>query len=436
MKRNLVVELKSLAGKRAVVQGWLHKRRDLGGIAFIVLRDRSGLVQAVVKAETEKIKLEGLHNGTVLQIEGQVVADDRAAGGVEIHEPVLTVLVPVTEVLPVEIDKPIDHQSENFDTLFEYRALSLRNVSEQQVFLIRAALLREIRSYLDAQGFVEIQTPKLVAGAAEGGAEVFRTDYFGQVATLAQSPQLYKQMMVGVFERVFEIAPAFRAEPSVTTRHMSEVMMLDIELGFIEDHDDVLKVLEAMVRQVVEAVYHQFGSQLKAMGAPELALRPQFPRYSMAKIHELYSKATGKDTTNESDLLPGEERWICDYAKEHDGCEAMFATGLPVSKMKFYHMKADDGQTAKSADLLFRGVEIATAPMREHRYDVLVEQMKAAGVDPADPGFSYYLQAFKFGLPPHGGCGFGIDRLTQLVCGLGNIKEATLFPRDTKRLTP
>ncbi|QQR51956.1 aspartate--tRNA(Asn) ligase [bacterium] len=436
MKRTYVSELTYHAGKTGLVQGWLHKRRDLGGIAFLVLRDRSGLVQAVVKDDGEKAKLDGLQNGTVLEITGQIVADERAMGGVEIHEPKLTVVVPVTEVLPIEIDKPIDHLSENFDTLFEYRALSLRNPQEQQVFLIRAALLREIRAYLDKDNFVEIQTPKLVAGAAEGGAEVFRTDYFGQEATLAQSPQLYKQMMVGVFEKVFEIGPAFRAEPSVTTRHMSEVTMLDIEMGFIEDHDDVLQALEAMVYHVVKTVYQQFGQQLTAMGAPELVLKQRFPRYSMAKIHELYSAATGKDTTGESDLLPEEERWICEYAKEHDGCEAVFATQLPVSKMKFYHMKSADGQSAKSADLLFRGVEIATAPQREHRYDVLLEQMKAAGVDPADPGFSYYLQAFRFGLPAHGGCGFGIDRLTQLVCGLGNVKEATLFPRDTKRLTP
>lgn len=436
MKRSYIKDLAAQAGTTSMVQGWLHKRRDLGGMVFVVLRDKTGLVQAVIKEESEKAKLDGLQNGTILEVAGKVTPDDRAAGGVEIHEPVLKVLVPVTEVLPIEIDKPINHLSENFDTLFEYRALSLRNPAEQQVFLIRAALLREIRHYLDDGGFVEIQTPKLVAGAAEGGAEVFKTDYFGQTATLAQSPQLYKQMMVGVFEKVFEIGPAFRAEPSVTTRHMSEVTMLDIEMGFIEGHDDVLKTLEAMVYSVVTAVYKKYEKQLQAMKAPELKLTSSFPRYAMATIHEMYTKSTGKDTTAESDLLPEEERWICDYAKEHDGCEAVFATDLPASKMKFYHMKSDDGATAKSADLLFRGVEIATAPQREHRYEVLLEQMKAAGVNPEDPGFSYYLQAFKFGLPAHGGCGFGIDRLTQLVCGLGNVKEATLFPRDTKRLTP
>jgi nondiscriminating aspartyl-tRNA synthetase len=436
MKQLLVRELSAHTGKSVTVRGWLHKRRDLGGLAFIVLRDRSGLVQAVVKDEAEKAKLDGLHNGTVLRISGQVTDEPRAVGGVELHEPKLEILTPVTEVMPIEIDKPIDHKSENFDTLFENRAISLRNVSEQQVFLVRAALTRYIREYLTEHEFVEIQTPKLVAGAAEGGAEVFKTDYFGQTATLAQSPQLYKQMMVGVFERVYEIGPAFRAEPSVTTRHMSEVTMLDIEFGFIEGHEEVLNELQELVYHVLTRVYKEFGDELKLMGAPELVLKPEFPRYSMAQIHEMYGKAHKKDMSDEIDLTPDEERWICEYAREHDGSEAVYATGLPKSKMKFYHMADEDGQTAKSADLLFRGVEISTAPQREHRYDVLVEQMKAAGVDPADPGFSYYLQAFKFGLPPHGGCGFGIDRLTQLVCGLKNVKEATLFPRDTKRLTP
>jgi nondiscriminating aspartyl-tRNA synthetase len=338
-------------------------------------------------------------------------------------------------VPPIEIDKPIDHKSENFDTLFEYRALNLRNPDEQKVFRMRAELTRYIREFLGTQEFVEIQTPKLVAGAAEGGAEVFKVDYFGQEATLAQSPQLYKQMMVGVFERVFEIGPAFRAEPSVTTRHMSEVTMLDIEMGFIKGHEDVLNMVQDMVYNAVTRAYDEHGADLKSIGAPDLVLKPEFPRYSMAEIHEMYGKAHKKDMSGEIDLTPDEERWICEHAKEHLGCEAVFATDLPRSKMKFYHM-ANDEKTAKSADLLFRGVEIATCPQREHRYEILVEQMKAAGIDIQHPGFKYFLQAFKYGMPPHGGCGFGMDRLVEKVCGLSNVKEATLFPRDTKRLTP
>src|SRR5690606_16968078 len=205
---------------------------------------------------------------------------------------------------------------------------------------------------------VEINTPKLVAGSAEGGAEVFKLDYFGQEATLAQSPQLYKQIMVGVFERVFEIAPAFRAEPSATTRHVSEVTMLDIEMGFIKDHTEVMDTVQDLVYQVITRAYSECSSELKSLKAPELVLKPKFPRYSMAEIHELYSSKTGKDTTKEIDLTPEEEKWICEYSKKEHGCEAVFATDLPKSKMKFYHMANDNGQTALSADLLFRGVEL------------------------------------------------------------------------------
>ncbi|HJQ08284.1 MAG TPA: aspartate--tRNA(Asn) ligase [Candidatus Saccharimonadales bacterium] len=428
-------ELKDCIGKQVLVQGWLHKKRLLGGLTFINVRDRSGLTQVVIKDKNEVEKLRGLQIGTVLEVTGTVKDEPRAPGGVELHDAALNVLVPVEQEPPVEIDKPLSHKPDNLDTLFDNRVVGLRNLQEAKIFKIRSDLTRYIRDFLYQHDFVEIHTPKLVAGAAEGGAEVFKLDYFGREATLAQSPQLYKQIMVGVFERVFEIAPAFRAELSATTRHVSEVTMLDIEMGFIQDHNDVLNMVQDMVHAVLTRVYQEQGDALKSLHAPELVLKPEFPRYTMAQIHELYTKETGKDTTKELDLTPDEEKWICEYAKKHDGCEAVFATNLPVEKMKFYHMDAGDG-TACSADLLFRGVEISTAPQREHRHENLVEQMKKAGVNPDDPGFAPYVLAFKHGLPPHGGCGFGIDRFTEKVIGLNNIKEAILFPRDINRLAP
>ncbi|HEY2004717.1 MAG TPA: aspartate--tRNA(Asn) ligase [Candidatus Saccharimonadia bacterium] len=437
MTRVITSELGHHVGGEVTVKGWLHKRRDLGGIVFLVVRDRGGVVQIVVRSEDEQKKLDGLYAGTVLQVRGKVVAEPRAAGGVEIHEPELEIMMPVTEVPPIEIDKPIDHNPENFDTLFENRVYNTRNLTEQKIFRVRAGILRYIREYLTEHEFVEIQTPKLLAGATEGGAEVFKTDYFGQEATLAQSPQLYKQMMVGAFERVFELAPAFRAEPSVTTRHMSEVMMLDIEMGFIDKHDDVLKMTEDLVNYVMTSVYRDYAPELAELGAPELVLKPDFPRFTVAQIHQMFSEATGEDTTDEKDLTPAEERWICEHAKEKLGCEAVFATDFPVEAKKFYHMvNPDDPKTVLWADLLFRGIEIATAPQREHRYEVLVKQMKEAGIDPEHPGYRYYLQAFRAGLPAHGGFGFGVDRLVEKTLGLSNVKEAVLFPRDTRRLTP
>lgn len=433
--RILSSDVKDHVDETVHIEGWLHKKRLLGGLTFINVRDRNGLVQVVLQDKDEVEKLRGMQIGTVLSIEGKVTLEPRAPGGAELHEPTITVEVPVTEEPPIEIDKPLSHKPDNLDTLFDHRALGLRNLQETKIFKIRSDLLRYIREFLYKNDFVEINTPKLVAGAAEGGAEVFKTDYFGKEATLAQSPQLYKQIMVGVFERVFEIAPAFRAELSATTRHVSEVTMLDVEMGFIKDHEEVLKLNESLVYEVLSRLYKEHEADLKSLQAPELKLTESFPRYSMKEIHEMYQKETGKDMSQETDLTPEEEKWICEYSKKQNGCEAVFATDLPRSKMKFYHMKGE-GETTKSADLLFRGIEISTVPQREHRHKELIEQMKQAGVDPGSPGFAAYVSAMKHGLPPHGGFGFGIDRLTEKAIGLGNVKEAILFPRDINRLSP
>ncbi len=433
--RILSDQLDKYVDRVVLVAGFVHKKRILGGITFINLRDRHGLIQIVVEEKAEVEKLRGLQIGTVLEVKGTVFKEVRAPGGYEIHQPEIKVIVAIENEPPIEIDKPLSHKSENLDTLFDYRAIGLRNINEANIFRVRASLLREIRNYLIEHDFIEINTPKLVGGAAEGGAEVFKLDYFGKEATLAQSPQLYKQIMVGVFERVFEIGPAFRAELSATTRHVSEVTMLDVEIGFINEHNDVLNLIQDMLYSVLVKVYDKENKILKQLNAPELILTKEFPRFTMAEIHEMYQKNTKVDVSQELDLTPDEEKWICDYAKKKLNCEAVFATGLPQSKMKFYHMKGDNNQT-RSADLLFRGIEISTVPQREHRYEVLVEQMKLAGVDPDSSGFASYVSAFKYGLPPHGGFGFGIDRLTEKVIGLHNVKEAILFPRDINRLAP
>jgi nondiscriminating aspartyl-tRNA synthetase len=417
------------------LEGWLHKKRLLGGLTFINLRDRGGVVQALLKDPTEVDKLKGVHIGSILELDGVVVREARAPGGVELHDVKLNVVVPVVYEPPIEIDKPLSHKPENLDTLFEHRSLGLRNLNEAKVFYVRSMLLKYIREFLYSKDFVEIQTPKLVANAAEGGAEVFKLDYFGKPASLAQSPQLYKQVMVGVFERVFEVGPAFRAEPSATTRHVSEVTMLDLEMAFIHGHEDVLNMVQALLYAVVTKVWEQHGDILNDLKAPKPLLKDKFPRYSMKQIHELYAKENQTDMSGEVDLTPDEERWICEYAKQHDGCEAVFATDLPRSKMKFYHMAKDDA-SALSADLLFKGLELATCPQREHRYDQLKQQMEAAGISIDDHAYQFYLQAFKHGMPAHGGCGFGIDRLVEKVVGLGNIKEAILFPRDINRIVP
>lgn len=437
MTRTLSRDIAQSVGQTISMSGWLHKKRLLGGLNFITLRDRSGLVQSLVEDKTEIEKLRGLQVGTVLKMTGTVVADERAPGGAELHDVVVDVEVPVTSESPIEIDKPISHKPENLDTLFEYRVLNIRNVQEQKIFKIRGALTRAIRAFLDENEFVEIDTPKLIAGATEGGAEVFKLDYFGQEATMAQSPQLYKQIMVGAFERVYEIGHSYRAEPSATTRHLTELTMLDIEMGFVESHDDVLDMVAGMTQHVLKTVYAEKAVELKSLNAPELKLPADghVPRFSIADIHDMYTKATKHDTTDEKDLIPDEERWIAEYARKNLGSDLVYATDFPAAAGKFYHKFKDDG-TVAWADLLFRGLEIATCPLRENDYETMISQMKAAGIDTTHPGFKYYLQAFKYGLPRHGGCGFGIDRLVQKTIGLANVKEAVLFPRDINRLAP
>lgn len=434
--RTLSSELKQHQGKTATVQGWLHKKRAMGGLMFVVLRDRRGLIQVVVQEPKEQAKLDGVYPGTVLEISGKVVAEPRAVGGAEIHEPTLAVMVPVTDPPPIEIDKPIDHKPDNLDTLFEHRPLSLRNVDERAIFQVQATVTAALRVFFAAEDFTEVHTPKLLAAATEGGAEVFKIDYFDQEATLAQSPQFYKQMLVGVFERVFEIAPVYRAEPSATTRHMTEYTSVDAEMGFIT-LKDLEELLSGLLHGVVEAVWDKHAAELERWKASKPKLPKVIPAMTMAEIHEKYSKETGQKTVGEKDLRPDEERWACEYAAKHLESEAVFVTDWPASEMKFYHKAQKNPELAERIDLLFRGVEIATGSMRENRHDVLVKQLKDwAGGDPNHPGFRYFLAAMAAGMPAHGGFGLGLERLTQKLVGLHNVKEATLFPRDMNRLTP
>jgi nondiscriminating aspartyl-tRNA synthetase len=424
-------------GETVTLQGWLHKKRLLGGLNFITLRDRSGLAQTKIEDKEQLEKLRGMQIGTVLSLTGRVVADERAPGGAELHDVQVEVMVPVTDEPPIEIDKPISHKSENLDTLFDYRVLNIRNIQEQKIFKIRASLTRYLREFLHGEDFIEIDTPKLLAEATEGGAEVFKLDYFGKTATLAQSPQFYKQIMVGAFERVFEINHSYRAEPSATTRHLTELTMLDIEMGFVKDHDEVLDMVGAMTQSVLTRIYDEHADDLQSLNAPALVLPEdgKVPRFTIAAIHELYTKATGTDTTDEKDLTPDEERWISEYARKELQSDLVYAVDFPAEAGKFYHKFKDDG-TVAWGDLLFRGLEISTVPLRENNYEKMIEQMTTKGLDVTHEGFKHYLQAFKYGLPQHGGCGFGVDRLVQKTIGLANVKEATLFPRDINRLTP
>jgi nondiscriminating aspartyl-tRNA synthetase len=437
VERTLSSELKKHIGKKVVLWGWLHKTRELGGMTFIILRDRHGLVQVLDDKSEESKKLHGLQAGTVLKIEGDVVEEPRAAGGAEIHNPKITVDVPVKFVSPIEIDKPIDHSPENLDTLFENRVVSMRNVVERGIWKIQAGVGYAIRENLISKDFTEFHSPKILAEATEGGAEVFKLDYFGKQATLAQSAQFYKQMMVGSLERVFEIAPTYRAEPSMTTRHMTEFTTVDVEMGFISGIGDVVELLTGVVNHVSKYVWEKYEPELIALKAVRPRLSDKFPEITMKDLHELYFKETGEDFRKEKDPSPSEERWISEYSAKEWGSEAVYITEFPASDMKFYHFRSEKNpEVAERADLIFRGVEIVTTSRREHRYEKLLAQLKDMGGDPNHPGFKYFLQAFKYGMPSHGGFGLGLERLTEKLIGLNNVKEATLFPRDMNRLAP
>ncbi len=437
MTRVLTNQLAAHIGETITIKGWLHKKRLLGGLNFITLRDRTGIAQTKIDNKDEVEKLRGLQIGTVLAMTGLVVADERAPGGAELHDVVIEVMVPVTDESPIEIDKPLDHKSENLDTLFEHRVIGLRNLQETAIFRIQAGVKEAARQYFAANDFTEFNSPKLLGASTEGGAEVFTLDYFGKEATLAQSAQFYKQILVGVFERAYEINPTYRAEPSATTRHMTEFIHIDAEIGFV-DFQELLSVVGGLLHAVTGSVWNTYSSELTGLKAQPVVLSEAIPQLPLEHIHELYSTATGENSRGEKDMRPDEERWITEYAKENLGSEAVFVTEWPAEEMKFYHKKSEENpQFAERADLIFRGVEIATISMRENRYDVLVEQLRTiAGGDPESDGFRYYLQAFRYGLPAHGGFGMGLERLTQKIVGLSNVKEATLFPRDINRLGP
>jgi nondiscriminating aspartyl-tRNA synthetase len=437
MERVLSSDVAKNVGQEILVKGWLHKKRLLGGLNFIVLRDRGGLVQIVVDKDEEVEKLRGMQLGTILQIAGKAYEEQRAPGGAEIREPKIEVQVPVTYESPVEIDKPLSHKPENLDTLFEYRPIGLRNLQETAIFKVQSAITKAMRDYFYSQGFTEIHTPKLLAAATEGGAEVFKIDYFGKEATLAQSPQFYKQILVGPFERVFEIAPVYRAEPSATTRHMTEYTSVDAEMGFI-NIEDLKGLLSGLLNNINNSIWENSKDQLETLRAEKPVLPEKIPSMSMAEIHEKYSAETGQNAVGEKDLRPDEERWACEYAKKNLGSDAVFVTDWPASEMKFYHKaQAGNAELADRIDLLFRGVEVATGSMRENDYEVVKKQLvEMAKGDPEDPGFKPLLMAMQSGMPPHGGFGMGLERVTEKFVGLQNIKEATLFPRDINRLAP
>lgn len=435
MERIRTTEVQAHIGERVCVQGWLHAVRRLGGVNFLVVRDGWGTVQAVTEQEADLAPLTPaeLQTESLIALEGLVVASAQAPGGIELQQVAITVLNPVREALPVLISKR--EVKAQLPVLLDHAVVTNRHPGRRALFRLSAGVMAAFRSYLNSVGFTEIQTPKVVASATESGANVFAIDYFGRPAYLAQSPQFYKQIMVGVFERVFEVGPVFRAEPHATARHLSEYVSMDLEMGFIENHFTVMGVLRNLLAHIFTTLQSQYSAELTLVGANLPNVPATIPHLHFTEAKELVYQLHGVDERHEPDLSPQEERWLGAWALQEQKSDFLFITGYPMSKRPFYtHPDPARPTYSNSFDLLFRGLELVTGGQRLHRYEDYLNALAARKLS-TEP-FVGYLEAFRYGMPPHGGLAIGLERLLMQLTGAANLRETTLFPRDLSRLTP
>jgi nondiscriminating aspartyl-tRNA synthetase len=420
--RILSTELPAHAGETVTLAGWVHRRRLLSRVAFLALRDRAGLAQAVVTDDGTRAVLAEVSEETAVTVTGTVTANDVAPGGFELVD---TLIRPVSEPAarpPVELYRPA--LTAGLPALLDAAPVTLRHPARRAAARIAAAAVGGFRSALDNLGFTEVQTPKLVASATESGANLFTVDYFGRPAYLAQSPQFYKQALVGVFERVYEVGPVFRAEPHDTARHLAQYTSLDAELGFISDHRDVMAVLRTVVSSMIDAVAAR-PAEVASCGAALPVVPAEIPAIHFAEAMRL----VGAD---EVDLAPAHERFLGDWALREHGSDFLFVTGYPMAKRPFYTHPSPDPAYSNSFDLLFRGIELVTGGQRLHRYADYVAALAGRPLEP----YRSYLDVFRYGMPPHGGFAIGLERFVARLVGAANVREVTLFPRDLHRLVP
>jgi len=424
-------------GQTVVLAGWVNSIRNHGGIIFLDLRDKSSLIQVVLSGEllkdARKLRPEWVIRvrGLVKQRPKHLVNPEIPTGAIEIEGQTLEILGQ-SEELPFDLGEK--KLKASLSTILDYRPLSLRHPRHQAIFRVQETIAETFRKTLKKEGFTEIFPPTIVPSATEGGAEVFAIDYFDKKAFLAQSPQLYKQIMVGVFERVFCLAHAYRAEPSVTTRHLTEYVGLDAEMGFIDSFYEITSLAERLIREIFTAVNEKNPKELKMFRATTPLLpEKEIPKMKLRQAQEIIFGRTGRDCRQEPDLTPEDEKEICQYAKEKFRSELIFITHYPIRKRPFYtYPDPEDPEYTHSFDLLGRGMEWITGGRRINDYQTLLAHIKKWGNKPEV--FTTYLQAFKYGMPPEGGFCLGLERITMNILGLKNIREASLFPRDTKRV--
>jgi len=419
-------------GKEIRMNGAVHTIRHMGEVAFVILRKSRGLVQCVYEAGGTDFDIRDLKEESAVEVMGVVKAEERAPQGFEIRLKEIRVLSRPAEPLPLAVSKWKLNTS--LETKLSLRPISLRNVRERAKFKIQEGIVRGFRDYLLSQGFTEIRTPKIVARGAEGGSNVFKLEYFNKKAELGQSPQFYKQTMVGVYDRVFEAAPVFRAEKHNTTRHLNEYTSLDFEMGYIDSFRDVMDMETGMLQYVMRLLEQEYKKELDMLGVtlPEVGRIPAV-RFDQAK--ELVSRKYDRKIRNPYDLEPEEELLIGRYFKEEYGSDFVFVTHYPSKKRPFYAMDdPEDPKFTLSFDLMFRGLEVTTGGQRIHDYREITDKMEKRGMDPED--IASYLMIFKYGMPPHGGLGIGLERLTMRLLDEQNVREASMFPRDVTRLEP
>jgi len=431
MQRILNIETVKYLGKKVKVCGWVNSRRDHGGIVFLDLRDKSCILQIVSTPDLVK----GIREEDVLEIEGQIqkrpikmVNPELETGEIELRAENIKILA---KSEPLTID--LKDLKVSLPVLLDYRPITLRNKKIKAIFKIEEEVINSFRKNMKDLGFTEFQAPIIVPTATEGGAELFPIKYYNYDAYLAQSPQLYKQILVGVFERVFTVTKVFRAEPSVTTRHLSEYISLDAEMGFINSWEDLMDTCKVVIKNIFSEIEKNCNKELKMFGAILPKLTEKIPRLKMREAQEIIFQRTGRDNRKETDLISEDEKEICDFAKEKYNSELIFITHYPAKKRPFYTFPDPEGpEYTLSFDLLCRGLEVVTGGQRIHNYETLLKNIKKWKLKPGD--FKFYLQAFKYGLPPEGGFAIGAERLVKQILGLENIREASLFPRDMIRI--
>ena len=422
--RTLARELPhAVPGEPVRLQGWVHRRRELAAVTFLVVRDRTGLAQVVVRSGQALPPEE-----TPVEVVGTATANAQAPGGVEVTSPTVTALGDPADTPPVELWRPA--LDTGLPTLLDQAATTWRHPRRRAVWELAAASLHGFRSTLDAAGFTEVHSPKLVESATESGANVFEVDYFGRPAYLAQSPQFYKQVLVGVFERVYEVGPVFRAEPHDTVRHLAEYVSLDVELGFIEDHVEVIACLRDVIAGMVDAIHERAGHAVELLGLDVPAVPDAIPT-----LHFREALAIAGAPADEPDLAPAHERALGEWAKAEHGSDLVVVHGYPTAHRAFYsHPDPEDPRWSRSFDLIFRGLELVSGAQRLHRYDDYVRALEERGYP--YPPYASYVEAFRRGIPPHGGFAIGLERWVARLTGATNIREVTLFPRDLHRLAP